>query len=323
MVHAALGLRLEPFGHAAHGPWLAAHGGAAQTGGLTRGMLSAATGWDFALSGGRLGVGPTLGWLHVFQPDSELRPADANILTLGVHGVWQSREEKAGPRDTDGDGILDPVDRCPRVPEDKDGFEDEDGCPDEDNDHDGLADASDRCPNEAEDKDEFEDTDGCPDLDNDQDGVPDANDKCPTQPETRNGFEDEDGCPDTAPLVFMTKEKIVITQKINFAKGTDQILAKSNPILEAVAKILKENDGVLKVSVEGHTSSEGDPKFNRKLSEKRARAIVNNLVKRGIDKGRLEFKGWGSDKPLAPLPEADEAAREENRRVEFLILEQK
>jgi len=101
--------------------------------------------------------------------------------------------------DADGDGVDDDNDLCPTVPEDRDGFEDGDGCPDPDNDKDGILDAQDRCPNDPEDKDGFEDADGCPDLDNDNDGIPDAEDKCPNEPETKNGFQDEDGCPDEPP----------------------------------------------------------------------------------------------------------------------------
>ncbi len=100
------------------------------------------------------------------------------------------------PQDSDKDGIPDALDKCPNEPEDKDGFEDSDGCPDLDNDGDGIPDDKDKCPNQAEDKDGFEDEDGCPDPDNDRDGIPDAQDKCPNQPETRNGYKDEDGCPD-------------------------------------------------------------------------------------------------------------------------------
>jgi len=129
------------------------------------------------------------------------------------------------PQDRDGDGIMDNVDQCPDDPEDKDGFEDEDGCPDFDNDQDGIPDVEDKCPNvpgpadnqgcpvmdrdndgipdnidkcpdEPEDKDNFEDEDGCPDLDNDKDGILDASDKCPNDPEDKDQFQDEDGCPD-------------------------------------------------------------------------------------------------------------------------------
>ncbi|HEX4404177.1 MAG TPA: OmpA family protein [Polyangia bacterium] len=100
------------------------------------------------------------------------------------------------PLDVDHDGVPDDVDKCPIEPEDRDGFQDEDGCPDPDNDNDGIPDAKDRCPDQAEDKDGFEDDDGCPDFDNDHDGIPDKLDKCPNQPETKNGYKDEDGCPD-------------------------------------------------------------------------------------------------------------------------------
>jgi OOP family OmpA-OmpF porin len=98
--------------------------------------------------------------------------------------------------DSDKDGIVDSKDKCPYEPEDPDGFEDEDGCPDYDNDHDGILDVNDKCPNDPEDKDGFEDVDGCPDYDNDFDNVPDSSDKCPNEPEDRDNFQDQDGCPD-------------------------------------------------------------------------------------------------------------------------------
>jgi len=101
--------------------------------------------------------------------------------------------------DRDGDGIKDDVDQCPDEPEDRDGFQDEDGCPDPDNDNDGIPDIKDRCPNEPEDIDGDQDWDGCPetsDGDRDGDGIPDSKDKCPDEPEDRDGFQDEDGCPD-------------------------------------------------------------------------------------------------------------------------------
>ena len=101
-------------------------------------------------------------------------------------------------RDRDDDGVEDNADECPTEPEDKDGYEDSDGCPDVDNDQDTIADSADKCPSESEDSDGFEDTDGCPDPDNDKDGVLDHNDRCPLEAETKNGFRDEDGCPDEA-----------------------------------------------------------------------------------------------------------------------------
>ncbi|WP_428269633.1 OmpA family protein, partial [Haliangium sp.] len=101
--------------------------------------------------------------------------------------------------DSDHDGLPDDEDACPQQPEDDDGFEDTDGCPDLDNDGDGIADGDDGAPNQPEDKDGWEDQDGVPDPDNDGDGMEDSADACPDEAESQNGWEDDDGCPDTIP----------------------------------------------------------------------------------------------------------------------------
>jgi OmpA-OmpF porin, OOP family len=99
-------------------------------------------------------------------------------------------------RDLDRDGLDDEKDGCPSQAEDRDGFVDQDGCPEPDNDGDGVLDASDACDNEREDFDGFADEDGCPELDNDGDGVPDGYDSCEGEKEDRDGDKDDDGCPD-------------------------------------------------------------------------------------------------------------------------------
>ncbi len=101
--------------------------------------------------------------------------------------------------DRDGDGIPDREDKCPDEKEDRDGFQDDDGCPDKDNDNDGIPDKDDRCPMEPEEVNGIEDTDGCPEPDKDFDGIKDVVDKCPDKPEDKNGYEDEDGCPEGGP----------------------------------------------------------------------------------------------------------------------------
>lgn len=131
--------------------------------------------------------------------------------------------------DVDDDGVEDEVDQCLELAEDRDGFQDDDGCPEGDNDEDGVFDDEDRCPESKEDEDGFQDEDGCLDPDNDGDTVLDTNDlcpdepgpvaadprrpgcpvldtdadgiegekdKCPDQPEDKDGFQDDDGCPD-------------------------------------------------------------------------------------------------------------------------------
>ncbi len=141
----------------------------------------------------------------VFEPNIGDRDNDG--LKDDVDQCPDQPEDKDGFEDEDGcpdpdndnDGIPDDRDGCPDDPEDKDGFEDEDGCPEgnkNDRDNDGILDDVDQCPDDPEDKDKFEDEDGCPDPDNDQDGILDVDDLCPDQPEDKDGFEDADGCPD-------------------------------------------------------------------------------------------------------------------------------
>lgn len=131
--------------------------------------------------------------------DINLNSGDTpSVINAPDWGLWFAFNYVAEvvPRDTDKDKIADPNDGCPEQPEDFDGFQDGDGCPDLDNDADGLADKDDMCPDLAEDYDSFQDGDGCPDLDNDQDGIPDASDKCPDEAEDFDGEMDDDGCPD-------------------------------------------------------------------------------------------------------------------------------
>lgn len=111
---------------------------------------------------------------------------------------YQDQDGCPEDQDTDGDTIMDSKDACPTQPEDFDGVDDEDGCPErvQDQDGDGILDDQDQCPQQPEDPDGFEDLDGCPDLDNDRDGILDQTDVCPLQPEDRDLFEDQDGCPD-------------------------------------------------------------------------------------------------------------------------------
>lgn len=122
--------------------------------------------------------------------------AGATFPLIGGFGVPDFRIY-AGVRytflqtDRDGDGIDDDKDACPNEAEDKDGFNDSDGCIDADDDDDGIPDSLDQCRLVKEDPDGFEDADGCPDEDNDNDGVLDVADRCPD----RAGVAEEGGCP--------------------------------------------------------------------------------------------------------------------------------
>ncbi len=222
--------------------------------------------------------------------------------------------------DNDQDGIPDATDKCPNDAEDKDGFQDDDGCPEGDNDGDGIPDTADKCPNEAEDKDGFQDEDGCPDPDNDGDGIPDDKDRCPNEPETKNGVDDDDGCPDTGGAVAIAGGKIEIPEQIQFGVGGNKILGRSFALLERIAQKLKDNPGVRRIRIEGHTDNQGTDQKNQQLSQDRADAVIEFLVKHGVEATRLQGVGYGATRPIASNRTAD--GRAKNRRVEFIIVEQ-
>lgn len=251
--------------------------------------------------------------------------------------------------DTDKDGIKDAFDACIDTAEDFDGFKDQDGCPEVDNDGDAVPDSQDKCADVAEDFDSFQDADGCPEPDNDQDGVPDTQDacpnlpgpagskgcpsvdtdkdgvtddldQCPTERETVNDYLDTDGCPDQKPSrIEITAERIVIKQRINFETGKARILPDSFPVLNDVAQVLKDYPN-LKVEVQGHTDNVGDEDKNQRLSKERADAVFEYLIAHGIAANRLTTAGYGESRPVDT--NTTEAGRLNNRRVEFVILEQ-
>jgi outer membrane protein OmpA-like peptidoglycan-associated protein len=222
--------------------------------------------------------------------------------------------------DNDQDGIPDKKDKCPNEPEDKDGFQDDDGCPETDNDNDGIPDAQDKCPNDPEDRDGFQDDDGCPDLDNDGDGIPDAADKCPNEPETKNGVDDDDGCPDTGGAVVVTGNKIELPEQIQFETGKATILSRSEALLDRIADKIKANANVKRIRIEGHTDDVGTGKKNQELSQQRAESVRDYLIKKGIEADRLQAVGYGNSRPIDKRKTAE--ARAKNRRVEFIIVEQ-
>jgi len=247
--------------------------------------------------------------------------------------------------DADGDGILDDVDQCPNEPEDFDGFQDEDGCPDPDNDGDGVLDVNDGCPNDAEDIDGFEDEDGCPDPDNDGDGILDVDDQCPNEPgpPENNGCPDPDrdgdgvpdridNCPDEpgtvenhgcqdAQLVVIGAGQLEILEKVYFKTGSHKLQKRSFALLDNVAKVMNAHPEIELIRVEGHSDSTGSLKFNMRLSKRRADTVIRYLVGRGkVTKERLISEGFGPTRPLVPDAKTKEELAQ-NRRVEFHIVE--
>ena len=262
---------------------------------------------------------------------------DGDGIADGSDRCPDSAEDPDGKEDTDGcpdldndgDGVQDGYDSCPNEVEDKDGDRDEDGCPDDDRDRDGVPDAADKCPNDPEDTDGFGDEDGCPESDFDGDTIPDDEDQCPDEAEDKDGVDDTDGCPDviaasTAPpppeLVKVTCEKIEVSQKIFFKSNSAVIENRSHELLNAISAALHQAKHVKKVRVEGHTDDKGNDNKNMKLSQGRAEAVRDYLVTAGISSERLDAQGFGETRPLADNKTRE--GRDENRRVEFVIVDQ-
>jgi outer membrane protein OmpA-like peptidoglycan-associated protein len=240
-------------------------------------------------------------------------------------------------KDTDGDGVPDDIDRCALDPEDRDGFQDEDGCPDPDNDADGIVDKTDACPDAAgpienkgcpvtdRDGDGVLDKDdrcpdiagilasaGCPDGDKDADKVADSVDRCPTE-----FGPPPDGCPKKYSLVEVKSDQIVPKVQVKFATAKYRILPASYKLLNQVAQVMADYPK-MRVLIAGHTDNKGKPASNMKLSQRRAEAVLDYLVSKGVSPDRLEAIGYGSTKPIAS--NRTNSGRTKNRRTEFKIV---
>ena len=127
--------------------------------------------------------------------------------------------------------------------------------------------------------------------------------------------------PKPPPRVELRDNKIDFKEKIQFEVNKAIIKEASFSLLHDIAEVIKQNPQVKKISIEGHASAEGAAATNKKLSDARAKSVMEHLVKKeAIDAARLTAKGWGVEKPIAD--NGTEEGREKNRRVEFLVVEQ-
>ncbi len=267
------------------------------------------------------------------------------LAGLRLHSAEQKPVEKPLPPpilDTDGDGIMDPDDRCVTEPETKNDFEDIDGCPDNpDPDGDKIIGSADSCPNDAEDLDGFSDTDGCPDPDNDKDTVLDTEDSCRDVPglvelrgcpdpdrDSDTVVDRRDNCPDEpgtvenqgckAPQrVKIVGNKLEIIDIVYFKLNRAVIESRSYSLLDQVASVIISHPEITKIRAEGHTDNQGNDAYNKKLSQRRADAVKAYLITKGIAADRLEAVGFGEEQPKADNTTKD--GRATNRRVEFTI----
>jgi OmpA-OmpF porin, OOP family len=287
---------------------------------------------------GQLGVGAKLrggrDWGVRFDARALLVPSSAGPgpttdweLTVGLYRTFGAPAAPAAPAppvaaapaddDPDGDHIRGADDLCPDQPENVNGFEDDDGCPDvhPDRDGDGIADAVDRCPDDLEDVDGFEDDDGCPDPDNDADGVADAVDLCPTELETHNGWQDDDGCPDELPAKVAALAGPITG--VSFAAGKDTLTPAARRAIDQVAAVLREFPA-LRLEISGHTDDRGEPEALVDLSRRRAEAVKGQLVASGISPDRLTVVGRGLEQPAAD--NATAKGRRANQRIELRVI---
>jgi OOP family OmpA-OmpF porin len=199
-----------------------------------------------------------------------------------------------GPRDRDGDGILDLKDACPDEPGVATDDTETNGCP-------PKAEPPPPPPPPAE-------------TDRDKDGILDPVDACPDTPGERDPDPKKNGCP----RAVVEHGTIKIMDQVKFATDSSDILPESDAILTAVLKILTGHPEIKRVDVQGYTDDRGRPDHNQDLSERRAASVVRWLTSKGIDPSRLISHGFGQTRAIDS--NATDEGRQNNRRVEFHIL---
>jgi len=203
------------------------------------------------------------------------------------------------------------------------------GPPPPDRDGDGIPDAKDACPDRPEDFDGFEDEDGCPDIDNDLDRVLDIADKCPNVRETYNGFEDDDGCPDTVPPEVDALRGTI--EGLTYAEGETLVRDPGLASLRKIATTMTTHPSIRVVLI-GHTDDreaqqfataedgqppQGGDTLSADLSRARAEAVKHALITIGIPQSRIVVEGRGSEDPVAD--NSKPRGRLANRRVEIKL----
>ena len=280
------------------GPFVDANIGLGLTGGLARPTFDVGVGWTF-FPHPAVGVGPYFRYAQILQPNDQMVGDDARLASFGLSFTfrWVPRDEPAGeaaatPADSDDDGTNDDADACPDAAEDRDGFQDDDGCPEDDNDADGFLDPDDRCPD---------------------------------APETRNGFQDDDGCPDEAPPPPPAEAAPpsgrdageALPQTVSFRVGSDRVSPRYRDTLREVCDLAAAQPDA-HIGVIGHADEQGTPAANHRLGAQRAGSVAEQLVLCGVEPHRIESRSFGDTKRLCEDESSE--CRATNRRVEFRLI---
>ena len=222
----------------------------------------------------------------------------ALVLLAGLNYAFGPKAQMAPAPvdgDDDNDGVLNSMDKCPTTPTGK--TVDATGCcVDGDDDKDGVLNSMDKCPTTP--AGEAVNAEGCP-LDDDKDGVINSSDICPNTPlgEAVN----VDGCPQK------------ITLHVKFDNNSAVVKASSFDLIQKYADFLNKYPAYSSKIV-GHTSNTGAANYNLDLSVKRAKAVENMLLEKGVPADRLSSNGEGEANPIAD--NATREGRAENRRIE-------
>lgn len=264
-----------------------------------------------------------------YDPSNVASPSGKTIghelfSTIGCPGKQLTDAGCPVPKDDDKDGVVNEKDQCPNTPAGR--KVDEKGC-ELDGDKDGVVDALDQCPDTPAGR--KVDAKGC-ELDSDGDGVVDGLDQCPDTPAGRavdaKGCElDSDGdgivdAVDKCPTVFAKTADGCPPGKfsldgVNFDNDQATVRAEDMSVLDAAAETLQKW-GDVSVEVAGHTDSVGSDDYNLVLSQRRADAVRNYLIGKGVAANRLTAKGYGESQPIAD--NATDDGRFQNRRVELV-----
>jgi outer membrane protein OmpA-like peptidoglycan-associated protein len=266
-------------------------------------MLGA--GWVFPITG-ILSLGPAVRFGQVIGSDTD------DLQGRGTATFWRAGLEitlrappdappppvtetaPARPADADNDGVTGPDDQCPAEPETRNGYMDEDGCPDE--------------------------------PDPDHDNIRGLADQCPAQPETVNGHQDDDGCPDTVPMApdvasptpsvpveaTPAPAAFAITQVLTYEPRRDRVERDMRATLDAVAQLLRDHPEVRRIRIEGHADDNGNPNRDLRLSRKRAQNVQRYLNRAHIERDRVTIDGVGANRACASGG---------HRCVDFIVVE--
>jgi OOP family OmpA-OmpF porin len=215
------------------------------------------------------------------------------------------------PPDSDGDGVPNRFDQCPNTP--KGAKVDSKGCP-LDSDGDGVFDGLDKCPDTP--AGVKVNADGCP-LDTDGDGIPDYQDKCPTVPAPGTA----DGCPpvvekpaEPAPAPAPAPAPLMTLGDVHFDFGKATLKPTASEKIDNAVAHVKKMEGEM-YELRGYTDSVGSEAYNMGLSQRRADAVRDEMIKRGAPADRIKATGYGEADPVGD--NATKEGRAKNRRVEL------